>query len=342
VADEPSERVRVLVVPAGPPRTGGGDYAALLARELDGRDGIEASAGPAGRADVVVLNEAPYAHGVALGWLRSARRARRLGDGRRLVAVLHEVFERGDSRLRMRLLERAHRWSAATIAAAADAVVVSDPARARRLSRLVPGVARPTVVPVGPNVPVPAEAPRRARSEIVCSFGLLQARRDLETLVQAAALLRRTRPGATFVLVGDLDGDPARRASLAALAARLEAPVTFTGSLPAAEVSAALAGAAVFVSPYTDAVSLGSGTLAAALAHALPVVVFEDVELHPALVPGSTVLTAPRSAEGLARVLDAALGPEADAVGAAGRALYERELSWQAIGDRFVELLRRA
>jgi glycosyltransferase involved in cell wall biosynthesis len=144
------------------------------------------------------------------------------------------------------------------------------------------------------------------------------------------------------VLVGDLDGDPARRASLAALAARLEAPVTFTGSLAAAEVSAALAGAAVFVSPYTDAVSLGSGTLAAALAHALPVVVFEGAELHPALVPGSTVLTAPHSAEGLARVLDAALGPEADAVGAAGRALYERELSWQAIGDRFVELLRRA
>jgi glycosyltransferase involved in cell wall biosynthesis len=340
VPRQPPEPLRVLVVPAGRPRTGGGDYARLLAAELDRRDGLSARCAEAGDADVVVLNEAPYAHGVLIGWLRGVRRARRLRRGARVVLVLHEVFERTDARLRMRLLERAHRWATKALTAAADAVVVADPARAQRLALLVPDASRPTVIPVGPNVPVPEEAPARTRSELVTSFGLLQARRDLETLVEAAALLRKTRPGAEVALVGDLAGDPPRRDALATLASGLAAPVRFTGSVPGAEVSAVLAGSAVFVSPYTDAVSLGSGTLAAALAHALPVVVFDDVELHPLLVPGETVVSAPRTPQGLADAIDEALAPAADAVGAAGRALYERELAWPTIGDRFERLIR--
>jgi glycosyltransferase involved in cell wall biosynthesis len=333
-----TERPSLAVVSEAHGTSGANDYARLLGEEL-ARRGYNLVRGEA-RVDVAVYNHAPYAAGVSLGWLRGARGARRARRrSRTLVVVLHEVFAQPDDRLRMRAFTRAQRWSFRRIVADADAVVLADEARAAALARLVPGAGEPTVIPVGPNIPVPAALPPRADTETVLTFGLLQAGRDLETVVRAAAALARARPNAQVVVAGDLSGDPARLAGLRALARELSAPVELTGELSDAAVAERFAEARAFVTAYTESVSLGSGTLAAALAYALPVVAFESAQLHPALRSGENVLTSPRDPDALAETLADALGERGGAVGAAGRALYERELAWPRIADRFEELL---
>ena len=331
-----------IVVLAERPRggtSGAVDYAERLGAELRSRSHTVRTE-PDGRADVAIYNHAPYAGGVLLGWLRAARRAASLRrSAARLIVVYHEIFGRSDDRLRMRFFELAQRWTFARLDRLADATVVADRARAEQLARLVPRARPPALIPVGPNIPVPAEPVARPSAPLVLAFGLLQRRRDLETLVEACALLRQTVPDVQLVLAGDLAGDPPRLAALRARAERLGAPVELTGRLPAEEVAAAFARARAFVTPYVDAVSLGSGTLAAAFAFGLPVVAFETARLDPALVAGEHLLVAPRSPGGLAQVIEAALAADADRVGRAGRALYERELSWARIGDRFESLL---
>jgi glycosyltransferase involved in cell wall biosynthesis len=117
-------------------------------------------------------------------------------------------------------------------------------------------------------------------------------------------------------------------------------PAAVEGFLEAEAVAAIFAEASAFASTYTRSVSLGSGTLAAALAFALPIVVYEDVELHEALVPGETVLTAPREPGALAEMLRDALGERGTLVGARGRQVYKAELAWPRIAASFEPLLR--
>jgi glycosyltransferase involved in cell wall biosynthesis len=328
---------RVAVVSDVRGLSGVADYARLLASAL--RDaGYGAHEDFDAPADVFVYNYAPYAGGVYLGWLRAVRSVRRLRRGGPVLVVWHEVFERPDERLRMRLFERVQRWTARRLHAAASAHVVADRARAARLAALVPGSEPPHVIPVGPNIPVP-DAPQRAAQPTVVLFGLLHPDRDLETAIQAAARLRGRVPGLHMRVIGDLGDDPPRRERLEAAARELDAPVSFEGALSADDVASAFAGARAFLSTYTGAVSLGSGTIAVALGNALPVVVYAGADLHPELVPGRTVLASERTADALADVLADALGDEGAAVGAAGRALYERELTWPTIAERFAPLL---
>jgi glycosyltransferase involved in cell wall biosynthesis len=275
--------MRIAVVDESRGISGAADYARELARALAARHEIvPESAAP----DVIVYGYAPYAAGVWLGWLRAARTVRRLRRRGRLVVVFHEVFERPDERLRMRVFARLQAWTTRTLVRSAVAVVLADEARATRLRTVVPRAQDLRIVPVGPNIPVQA-AGARSTAETVLVFGLLHPDRDVETVVDAVEFLRARRPAIRLRIVGDLSADPARAA---ALQARAHDGVSIDGVLAADEIAAAFAAARVFVSTYVSAVSLGSGTVAAALAYGLPVVVFEEATLHEALVPVENVL----------------------------------------------------
>lgn len=332
---------RVVVVPAAAEGTGGGDYALRLAEELGRRPQLEARVAAKGtRADVVVFNHAPYARGVAAGWLTAVVAFERAARGRASVVVLHEVFERPDDSPRMRVLERLQRWSFSRLTRRAGAVVVADTARAQRLARLVPTAREPLVVPVGPNVPVPEHEPARPDSGLIVSFGLMQATRDLEAVVEAMPRVREQRADAKLVLLGDLGTGGVRVSALRDRARRVGG-VTITGKLPAGEVARWFGRAAAFVSPYTDAVSFGSGTLATGLAYGLPVVAFASADIHPALLESGAAVLAEREPVALGAALAEALSPASAGRAQAARRLYERELSWQAIGDRFEPVVRR-
>lgn len=332
--------VRVAVT--APPATGYSgvaDYAALLGKELERRGFVVA---PAGDHELAVLNFTPYAGGVYLGWLRAVRESRALRrGGRPLITVFHEVFAIPDDRLRMRIFGRLQGWAHRRLVRTSVGVVVSDDVRARSLEAIVPG-ARPTIVAVGPNIPVPAAAPARAPGATIATFGLPHPLRDLDTFVRAAALVVGQTPAARFVLLGDWHGDQAAATRLDALARELGARVEITGPLPAEEVARRLSEARVFVSTYTESLSLGSGGLAAALGHGAVVVAYEGARLSPPLVAGTHLLVAPRDPTGLAGAIATALSEAADAVGAGGRALYEEAASWEAIGARFEELIAGA
>lgn len=313
------------------------DYARLLASTLERHDHEVVEPG---RHECAILNFTPYGSGVALGWLRAAREARALSRARRpLITVFHEVFARPDDRLRMRLFEQAQRWAHRTLVRTSRSVVVSDAARAEALRALVPDVGPVHVVPVGPNVPVPAAPPSRAKAPVVVTFGLLHPLRDVETLIRAAPLVREQVPDVEVVVVGDLRSDIERARRLEKEAASLQAPVVFTGALDSKSVARRLAAARVFVSTYVESLSSGSGTLAAAFGHGLAVVAFEDARIGPELEPERTMLLARREPRALAEAIVVALGPTGDGPAAAGRALHDAYLSWDAIGSRIAALL---
>jgi glycosyltransferase involved in cell wall biosynthesis len=135
------------------------------------------------------------------------------------------------------------------------------------------------------------------------------------------------------------------RAELMALAERrgIAGAVTFTGYLPAEEVSEALHGCDVAALPFCEGVTTKSGALLTALAHRLPTAVTVPARPDPELVDGQTValIDARRDAAAVARTVDLLLRDEVlrrrlagggerlvarrrwDHIAAAHRALYE-------------------
>jgi glycosyltransferase involved in cell wall biosynthesis len=277
---------------------------------------------------------------VYLGWLRAVWSVRRLRRRvRLLIVVVHEIYVRPDDRLRVRAFARCQRWAVRRLATYADAVVVADRVRRERLGAQGIDPKSVRVIPVGSNVPVPASLSRAAASSSIVLFGLLHPNRDLETVVQAVGELRRELPHVQLRIIGELGDDPARRERLAELIAALGAPASIDGFMEVDALAAVLAQTGAFVSTYIESVSLGSGTIAAALGFGVPVVVYDEATLHDSLVAGVNVLAAPRVPVELARALSLALGETGRRVGAAGRDLYERELDWTRIATRFDELL---
>ena len=333
--------IRIAVTaPPSSGHSGVADYARLLGEELE-RCGF--AVGAPGSHELAILNFTPYGAGVHLGWLRAVREAHSLSrGGQPLITVFHEVFVLPDRRLRMRGFGLLQTWAHRRLVRASSAVVVSDDARAGALAALVPGAPPATVVAVGPNVPVPCEAVQRPGEPLVATFGLPHPLRDLETLVRAAALVSAELPAVRFVFLGDPSGDPAAAAHIRDLALALGSPVELTGALPAAEVAARLAATRVFVSTYTETLSLGSGGLAGALGHGAVVVAYDSARLSPPLLAGKHLLVAPRDPDGLARTIVEALAADADGVGAAGRSLYEEAASWKAIAACFTSLIEDA
>ncbi len=78
-----------------------------------------------------------------------------------------------------------------------------------------------------------------------------------------------------------------------AAAVGVAAAVTFTGCLPAADVSAALQAADVAVLPFTHGVTTKSGALLTVLAHGLPTAVTAADEPDPELRDGENVAVIP-------------------------------------------------
>lgn len=275
-----------------------------------------AAAVAAAKADVI------HAHGLKAGWL-AASLGRRCRPPLVVTAhnvVLPEVAGSGVVTTALAHME-------AVLPARADAMVAVSAEMARRLAG-VRGAGRVTVVaPVAP-----APRPTRGRADVraawglrpgqplVVSVGRLHPQKGHATLIDAAAILARWRPGVRVVIVG---GGP----SAGALASRIErldlsGVVSLVG--PAVSGADALAAADVVALAsiwegwplvVSEAVQLGRPVVATAVG-GIPEMLADGV---------SGWLVAPRAPAEMAGALEAALADPGEAAARASVARLELE-----------------
>lgn len=263
------------------------------------------------------------------------------------------------------------RWAIERTALGSRGVIATNPEDRDRLERILTG--RPGalgLIPLAVDSLQPEEQADRTRTRkawgvpdgplLIGYFGLLNASKGVDTLLEALQLLRAGGTGAELMMVGEAEGasDPTNREyarRIRDLARRLGVAeqVRWTGPLPAARVPGALGALDCCVLPYADGASYRRSSLLAALAAGVPVVTTQPRHTGIAPLFGGGCLPPLRDG------VHCRLAPAGDAVAlagvirevrdnpglrerlaAGGRALASR-LSWSEVCRRTVELYRR-
>jgi glycosyltransferase involved in cell wall biosynthesis len=210
---------------------------------------------------------------------------------------------------------------------------------------------RQHLVPIGSNVRCspPPDYDREAfrlrlglepTTLVVAYFGLLNASKGLDLLVDVFERVVRGRPDARLMLLGGEVGasDPTDRQTAARLRQRLASAggrVIQTGWLAETELSAYLLAADVALLPYADGASPRRGSLLACAEHGLPIV--------STLPASTTIADAIHPVEPVAESLAAAVLEVADnpslcaRLREASRCLADR-VSWPPIADAHIAI----
>jgi glycosyltransferase involved in cell wall biosynthesis len=228
----------------------------------------------------------------------------------------------------------------------ADLVVcVSEDLRGRLEEKGFPSD-RLAVIPNGVPDPVPLSKARQAElgielgleadAELVSIVGRLVPQKAHQRFLQAAAAVKRTRPQARFLVVGDGE----RRQELEAMARELGVAdvVTFTGIRSDAADVIARSDLLVFSSVW-EGLSIAA---LEALARGVPVVSTDVAGARELLTTGAGVIV-PQDAEALGRAIaDALADPSArERMGAEGRRLHSERFSVSRMNAGYRELYER-
>lgn len=299
--------------------------------------------------DAILLQYVPQMWGAGrFGSFAPARLCKRFrARGGRVVAFAHELFLGWSARPDLLAGAVSMRAQLLALSRSADHLVVTTEERLEAVRALAPrrlGGAGTSLIPVGSNaLPVPF-SPAAGRFDIGL-FSTLAAGKSFELVVDAFGLIARAVPGARLVLIGDL-GHPSnpRHAALLQRISRHRASdrIVLTGKLPLPRVADAVACLDVFVFASDVGASTRSSTLPLPLGAGVPVVAFRGRDTGTLFVNRENVLFAPeQSPRALAEAVLALQGdPELRArLARGGRALYERQLAWDAIAERIVALL---
>jgi glycosyltransferase involved in cell wall biosynthesis len=277
----------------------------------------------------------------------------------RLPGLLH-----GPGRLGLTLAERAG-WldrELITLLTASHLAIVTNPTHQRRIGRASARMAEVLhLVPIGPNVE-PALARGLSSSDarqtlgverdrlIIVFFGFIHPVKGIETLLEAAAIVRQALPHLRVWLIGGVHSLAlrGREADSYETAVRrdidrlgLTETVVLTGYLSDQEVAVRLRAADIAVLPFNRGVTLKSGTLITLLSFGLPVIATSGGDL-PGLAHGQNIwLVPPRDPSALAAAilhlgrdsgLRSRLGAAAAILGAA--------FSWETIARQHGHLYR--
>jgi glycosyltransferase involved in cell wall biosynthesis len=255
-------------------------------------------------------------------------------------------------------------WVVTLLARRAAAAIVTN--RADELTLAARGVRRVARIPIGSNIApaLPANFDRAAwRAQFGLSsehfvlgfFGFFNARKGVETLIRALAILRQDEspipnpPSSIYHLlfIGGAVGssDATNRAyadRMTALIAELGLTdrVHYTGYVSPEKVSAAFAALDLCVLPYADGISFHHGTLMAALAHAQPIVSTRPAVELPELAHGENVWLTPPDDPGAlaAAIAELAADPQRRRRLARGAAELAQEFTWECIAARTAQL----
>ncbi|HUN78796.1 MAG TPA: glycosyltransferase [Solirubrobacteraceae bacterium] len=215
---------------------------------------------------------------------------------------------------------------------AASGIVLTADFRLRWLSsrRWLPR--RPlALAPVFSNLPPPApEAGRVRDAHTVGVFGYRYDACAIALALDAVALLRERVPAARLVLLGAPGARSASgRAWLAAARERgVESALSFSGPLPAQELSDALAACPVLLFADAPGPASRKGTLAGSLASGRPLVAVDGHRRWDELVSGDAVRLVGADAPAVAGALAGLLADERgrEELGARGRAFAEHSM----------------
>jgi glycosyltransferase involved in cell wall biosynthesis len=301
----------------------------------------------AGQIDVVVVTSPPLFPAIAAILLRRLRRAKLLVDLRDIwpdELVACGVAREGS--LGVRLLRLVERWTYHS----ADVITCTTPAFLDLVAERGVGVAKRRLLPNGAdlelfrplprNNPVADEYPFGDRFVVMYS-GLLGIKHGLETVLDAAALLRQRTDVVFFIL-----GDGPRRKVLMDRAAALELDnVVFAGERPVEDVPFLLARADVCVTTLLPD---------AYLEKIIPVKIFEYLACEKPVVgaiggegarvleeSGGGVSVRPGDAKGMAdAILSLYSSPQQrTALGQAGRRHVEKYYSRGTIAQQLEDIL---
>jgi glycosyltransferase involved in cell wall biosynthesis len=267
--------------------------------------------------------------------------------GRRIHLIAHELSIPWSGRPDLAAGAAMQRMQVVALMKASDSIFVTTESRrevAARLSRLGRAHAPPLLLPVGPNaLPSfpPASSRRRAR---VGLFSTLARGKRFDVVISAFEAIQAEIPDAELLILGDLggaEGGQARALQERVRGSRAAARISFSGNLPLSEIARIVSTLDLYFFPMDTGANTRSGTLPLALGSGLAVVATRGSETDPALFhDGENVLFADEmSATSFARAgLRVLQDPRlAEQLRKGARALYERELSWELIGDRFLE-----
>ena len=293
------------------------------------------------RPDVVHLHST---NPIALVYLRLLKRL-----GVPTATTAHVVTPHESSRVANAVTRRIHRMSPLVIAHSEF-----DRNRLLRECSLEPG--RVVVIPhgdygffgddgaMGERDAARASLGLAPGDEVALFFGYIREYKGLDLLLEAWPAVSRARPNARLVVAGDpVRLAPARRAELAAWAARVGAATRF-GYVPFSDVTRYFAAADTLVMPYRHVSQ--SGVLFLALSVGLPVVATRVGGLPEVLRDGeNALLVRPESPSELATALERVLGDAAlrERLARGGRRVAEAH-AWPAIAERteaaFARLVR--
>ena len=246
------------------------------------------------------------------------------------------------------LFPRAGRLRAAAVrllARTSDAVIAAD---SRDLQFLGGPSPRHFNVPIGTNVPCapPSDFERStfrrrlgldAGDLAIVYFGLLNASKGLDLLLEAFDVIRRSQPAARLLLLGGPMGasDPTDRATGRRLESRLSQlgdRLVRPGWLPGSELSAYLLAGDVALLPYADGASARRGSLLACAEHGLPIVSTQPAAPEVSPFVAAVDQDSSSLAQAVQRICEA---PEQ--LRAASHLLAER-VRWPRIADQHVQI----
>jgi glycosyltransferase involved in cell wall biosynthesis len=229
--------------------------------------------------------------------------------------------------------------------AASAAIVTADVRRQWLADRRWLPRRRVLVAPVFSNLPPPALPTPGDAGAVVGLFGYSYQGAAVSVVIGAMTALRKRGVEVRLRLLGA--PGPASAAgeawAAAARAAGVADALEFSGALPAQRLSDALAACAVLLFVDTAGPSSRKGTLAGSLASGSPIVALDGPMAWRALTDADALRVVEPNAAALA---DAIAGLLADeqlrvALGARGRAFYEREMSLQRTAAATTALLEQ-
>jgi glycosyltransferase involved in cell wall biosynthesis len=257
------------------------------------------------------------------------------------IVVLHTVLRRPTPEQR-RIVEQLGRL--------ADRLVVqSGAARARLLEQYAVDAERVRTIPHGARLNFASDrADEDGAAPVVLTWGLLSAGKGVEWGVDAMAMLSDLQPAPRYVVMGqthpkvlDLNGEEYRdalraRAAEQGVADRVELDDAYHDTR---SLLARIREADVVLLPYRSREQVVSGVLVEALASGKPVVATRFPHAEELLAGGAGMLVPHDDAEAIAASLRRLLTDDEAAARAAAAARREGEqLSWESVGERYLEL----
>jgi glycosyltransferase involved in cell wall biosynthesis len=247
------------------------------------------------QADVIAFQFSPFMYGrrgiclYLIGWLAAARWLGRAN----VVITFHELYNQWQRRPLGWGLALLHRFQFFALGTIANALIFTT-TRRHTLGRRWFFWKRSAVhrMPVGANI-LPLTATLHQDRMVLTTFGLLQRGVHFEELLRVVAkLVQEDGFSLTLQILGDWSvADPRRKQELENLVAahHLREYLECSGPLSEAELSQRLASSDLYLYWRDDGPTTRSGTLAAALAHGLPVLANRAPEMDDILAQRGAV-----------------------------------------------------